>query len=374
MTTPLRSLRVIQFFVAAVVQLSVAEIVGAASGTYSLIPPNVIQEFSGSVSRTESVVLNLGKETYTATVRASSNGFGDLKAFANATGEKARAFSPAGESAVTIGFSETYQEVFYPTLAQRFPTRRMLRFALDYTLNASGPFFNRRSFASVSASVKDPFGVSENPSHSSDYDARLSDAVEVTTNGSSSKTNSVSFSIFSAPNMFRAPRAPEFDPTPYVVDYSWSMSLTAHAYSAAGSATAAIDKTLRFEAITLEDGITTPEMIGIFGVFVSGNMSPNRRLTVASIPGDYNGDGFVNLDDFNILKSNFGGNGGPDTGDSNGDGRVDLTDFSILKANFGRAAAVPEPSAMVLAALAVIIGLQSMRQASEMPVGRVLQL
>jgi len=49
-------------------------------------------------------------------------------------------------------------------------------------------------------------------------------------------------------------------------------------------------------------------------------------------PGDLDGDGDVDLDDFAILKLSFGIDDG---GDCDGDGDTDLDDFSILKQNFG---------------------------------------
>jgi len=52
-------------------------------------------------------------------------------------------------------------------------------------------------------------------------------------------------------------------------------------------------------------------------------------------PGDLDGDGDVDLDDFVILKNNFGVS---DAGDCDGDGDTDLDDFVILKNNFGTAA------------------------------------
>lgn len=70
------------------------------------------------------------------------------------------------------------------------------------------------------------------------------------------------------------------------------------------------------------------------------------------LPADFNGDGMVDLSDFNILKGNFGTMGATmDQGDANLDGNVDLSDFNILKASFGQsgAAAVPEPSTVLLA-------------------------
>jgi len=55
-----------------------------------------------------------------------------------------------------------------------------------------------------------------------------------------------------------------------------------------------------------------------------------------NVPGDANGDGAVNLADFNALKNNFGGSGGLSQGDFTGDNLINLADFNILKENFGR--------------------------------------
>lgn len=54
-------------------------------------------------------------------------------------------------------------------------------------------------------------------------------------------------------------------------------------------------------------------------------------------PGDIDGDGIVNLDDFAILALNFGAGPGStlSQGDLNSDGFVNLDDFAILALNFG---------------------------------------
>ena len=83
------------------------------------------------------------------------------------------------------------------------------------------------------------------------------------------------------------------------------------------------------------------------------------QFHVASF-GDANMNGAVNLDDFNILASNFGRSAANwQQGDFSGDGLVNLTDFNLLAANFGATAgangstaqdwgelgaAVPEPA------------------------------
>ncbi|NLF30143.1 MAG: hypothetical protein GX591_04550 [Planctomycetes bacterium] len=57
---------------------------------------------------------------------------------------------------------------------------------------------------------------------------------------------------------------------------------------------------------------------------------------VPAVPGDADGDGDVDLDDFVILKQTFGASPLTDTrADFDGDGDVDLDDFVILKGNFG---------------------------------------
>ena len=71
-------------------------------------------------------------------------------------------------------------------------------------------------------------------------------------------------------------------------------------------------------------------------------------------PGDINGDGKVDLVDFNILKVNFGLSGDDvqrSDGDLNGDHTVNLVDFNELKTNFGTTAPVPEPGAIAIVAM-----------------------
>ncbi|MEO1129525.1 MAG: hypothetical protein AAFX05_07430, partial [Planctomycetota bacterium] len=57
----------------------------------------------------------------------------------------------------------------------------------------------------------------------------------------------------------------------------------------------------------------------------------------AECPGDITGDDVVDLADFTVLASNFGGGPGlmRSEGDLTGDGFVDLADFTELASNFG---------------------------------------
>lgn len=98
----------------------------------------------------------------------------------------------------------------------------------------------------------------------------------------------------------------------------------------------------------------------------------NTVLLLAALTGDANLDGKIDLNDFGVLKLNFGSGERLSEGNMNGDRTVDLNDFGLLKANFGRtdgpklsdltanAAPVPEPSAALLLALGAL-GLATMR-------------
>lgn len=77
----------------------------------------------------------------------------------------------------------------------------------------------------------------------------------------------------------------------------------------------------------------------------------------SALPGDTNGDGEVQFDDFVAFSSAFATEGDWTMGDFNGNGVVDFPDFLELSANFGTVAAsagnlstaaVPEPTASVL--------------------------
>jgi len=107
---------------------------------------------------------------------------------------------------------------------------------------------------------------------------------------------------------------------------------------------------------------------GNVGLTISyvGGTGNDVVLTVTSVPGpawhpgDANGDGVVDLQDFGLLKDNFGITQGATwgQGDFTGDGAIDLQDFGLLKDHFGHTtgdnpvAAVPEPASLSLLVLA----------------------
>jgi hypothetical protein len=96
--------------------------------------------------------------------------------------------------------------------------------------------------------------------------------------------------------------------------------------------------------------------IGIFGVGFNGLLSWNdgaATFTVTSTvptptpavsvtptpgskPGDIDGNGKVDIFDYNILLGNFGKSGSGLQGDLDGNNKVDIFDYNILLANFGK--------------------------------------
>jgi formylglycine-generating enzyme required for sulfatase activity len=97
-------------------------------------------------------------------------------------------------------------------------------------------------------------------------------------------------------------------------------------------------------------------------IFDAGE-DPSNGFRVASVLGlgDANGDGQVDVNDLTIVLAHYGQTGTTwAQGEFTGDGTVDLNDLTIVLANFGQtlgssgaaAAAVPEPSTLVLIGVA----------------------
>ena len=89
--------------------------------------------------------------------------------------------------------------------------------------------------------------------------------------------------------------------------------------------------------------------------YLEGVIADGAMLLTAPIPGDADGDGDVDAGDAAILADNWQKTGGAtwQMGDFNDDQNVDDADATILAANWGvgvAAAAVPEPSTMVMLA------------------------
>jgi hypothetical protein len=75
----------------------------------------------------------------------------------------------------------------------------------------------------------------------------------------------------------------------------------------------------------------------------SGTLDPSGELGTQKA-GDANNSNYINIEDFRILKVQFGSSGTNLLADFNNDGVVDILDFNLLKVNFGWAGAAPNCS------------------------------
>ncbi len=96
----------------------------------------------------------------------------------------------------------------------------------------------------------------------------------------------------------------------------------------------------------------------------SSPFNPNQIVLSAfkavGFPGDYNGDGVVNLADYTVWRDSLGATGIGLAADGNGSGVVDSSDYNVWKSHFGQSTAfvgstledgttsIPEPSGFVL--------------------------
>lgn len=114
---------------------------------------------------------------------------------------------------------------------------------------------------------------------------------------------------------------------------------------------------------------------------VSGNNVVSMNITVLNYPaGDYNFDGKVDINDYNVWKSSAGSTTAAEA-DGNGDGVVNAADYDIWRSTLGQmsgpgsgaAAAVPEPNSMFLmlpAAALILLGMRR-RAWNRLPSGDV---
>jgi probable HAF family extracellular repeat protein len=116
-------------------------------------------------------------------------------------------------------------------------------------------------------------------------------------------------------------------------------------------------------AATLGWTLNSATAINDFGQIVG--YGSNARGTTQSflltpaLMGDANLDGRVDVNDLTVVLTSYGGTGlSWNAGDFNDDGRVDVNDLTILLTDYGQslgrnnaASAVPEPSALLLAAV-----------------------
>jgi hypothetical protein len=108
------------------------------------------------------------------------------------------------------------------------------------------------------------------------------------------------------------------------------------------------------EVIVFDHNLQLSEIEG-----VSEYLGAKYGVLATGHPGDFDGDGNVDGDDFGIWQMNFPTASGamPSQGDADGDGDVDGADFVVWQTNFpfpsgSEASTVPEPRSLVLLLLA----------------------
>ena len=88
----------------------------------------------------------------------------------------------------------------------------------------------------------------------------------------------------------------------------------------------------------------------------------NAVTVMATVPGDANLDGRVDINDLTVVLTSYGATGAIwSQGDFNYDGQVDINDLTVVLTDYGRSlgasaalSAVPEPSCLVLLGVGAI--------------------
>ncbi len=98
------------------------------------------------------------------------------------------------------------------------------------------------------------------------------------------------------------------------------------------------------------DAVTLPPSLGLL-------YTSNMVSLIAGLPGDLNGDGFVGIDDLNIVLTNWNNNADPGVwsgGDPSGDGFIGIDDLNTVLSNWNNgtpppaSASIPEPATVWL--------------------------
>lgn len=144
-----------------------------------------------------------------------------------------------------------------------------------------------------------------------------------------------------------------------------------------------MDSDTTVEQLTNLDSLLTPDVGSkrnptAFGEDLYGNLylvsqggDIFRIETDATLPGDYNGDGTVDTQDYDVWRANFGSDEALGA-DGNQDGLVNAADYTLWRDNLGQsisqpqlqASRVPEPSAGTVAAMLGLILALGRRRAS----------
>jgi fibronectin-binding autotransporter adhesin len=128
---------------------------------------------------------------------------------------------------------------------------------------------------------------------------------------------------------------------------------------------------------TFEILSSTSPLVGKFDTVVLPTSSPTIGFEVSytatsllvevvgvdAIPGDYNGDGTVNLADYTVWRDNLGQTGVDLPSDGDGNEIVDAGDYQVWKDNFGfslgnasvATQSVPEPSSLLVAIMGISV-------------------